>query len=68
MQAFRSSRWVRRGWTLQELLAPASVEVFSKEGKRLGSRISLVREVSEITKVPVEALTGQRLSEFSIDE
>ena len=49
-QSFRQSRWFTRGWTLQELLAPANVEFFSKEGKRLGSRISLEREVHEITK------------------
>lgn len=67
-QAFRKSKWFTRGWTLQELLAPASVEFFSKEHKRLGSRVSLEQEVCEITGVPVEALRGQRLSEFSIDE
>jgi hypothetical protein len=31
--AFRASRWFTRGWTLQELLAPASIEFFSHEGK-----------------------------------
>ncbi|KAF2122076.1 P-loop containing nucleoside triphosphate hydrolase protein [Lophiotrema nucula] len=45
--------------TLQELLAPATVEFFSKEGKRLGSRISLQRAIYEITEVPTEALRGQ---------
>ncbi|KAF1813100.1 HET-domain-containing protein [Eremomyces bilateralis CBS 781.70] len=34
--AFRRSRWFTRGWTLQELLAPRSVEFFSRDGKRLG--------------------------------
>jgi hypothetical protein len=29
--AFRSSRWFTRGWTLQELLAPSTVEFFSQE-------------------------------------
>ncbi|OCK72920.1 HET-domain-containing protein, partial [Lepidopterella palustris CBS 459.81] len=66
--AFRGSRWFTRGWTLQELLAPASVEFFSKEGKRLGSKISLEQEIHEVTQVPVRALQGQRLSEFSVDE
>ena len=33
---FRQSRWFNRGWTLQELLAPHSVEFFSKHGTRLG--------------------------------
>jgi hypothetical protein len=41
MDAFRRSRWFTRGWTLQEPIAPASVEFFSKWGKLLGSRISL---------------------------
>src|SRR2546421_3871235 len=66
--AFRRSRWFTRGWTLQELIAPSMVEFFSKEGKRLGSKISLELEIHEITKVPVGALRGQRLSEFSVPE
>jgi hypothetical protein len=68
-EAFRRSRWFTRGWTLQELLAPATVEFFSKEGKRLGSRISLEQEIYEITKVPLSALRGQQpLPEFSVPE
>jgi hypothetical protein len=67
-QAFRRSRWFTRGWTLQELLAPASVEFFSREGKRLGSRISLEQEIHEITRIPAEALRGQKLSEFRVEE
>ena len=30
--SFRRSRWFTRGWTLQELVAPAIVEFFSEEG------------------------------------
>jgi hypothetical protein len=67
-QAFRCSRWFTRGWTLQELLAPASVEFFSREGKLLGSRVSLEQEIHEITSIPTKALRGQKLSEFSIEE
>jgi hypothetical protein len=39
--SFQESRWFTRGWTLQELLAPASVEFFSFEGNRLGDKSSL---------------------------
>lgn len=67
-QAFRRSRWFTRGWTLQELLAPASVEFFSREGRRLGSRILLEQEIHEITKIPVEVLRGRKLSECSVEE
>ncbi|OCK72842.1 kinesin light chain 1, partial [Lepidopterella palustris CBS 459.81] len=68
VKAFRRSRWFTRGWTLQELLAPASVEFFSKEGNRLGSRILLEQDIHEVTQIPVEALRGQSLSEFSVEE
>jgi hypothetical protein len=66
--AFRQSRWFTRGWTLQELLAPASVEFFSKQGKRLGSRVSLEQKINDITKIPIAALRGQHLSEFSVED
>jgi hypothetical protein len=67
IQAFRRSRWFTRGWTLQELLAPASVEFFSRDGKRLGSRVSLEKDIHEITGIPIEALRGHRLAEFSVE-
>jgi hypothetical protein len=67
-EAFRQSRWFTRGWTLQELLAPTYVEFFSKEGKMLGSRISLEQQIYGITKIPLRALRGQNLTEFSIEE
>jgi hypothetical protein len=64
--AFRGSRWFRRGWTLQELIAPATVEFFSKEGKRLGTKKSLEKLIHEITKIPIQALQGDPFSDFSI--
>ena len=65
---FRKSRWFTRGWTLQELLAPASVEFFSKEGQKIGNKKSLQRYIREITGIPVKALQGSPLSGFSIAE
>lgn len=65
---FRSSRWFTRGWTLQELLAPTSVEFFSSDGGRLGSRRSLRREIHDITGIPVQALHGRSLKQFKIEE
>lgn len=67
-QAFRFSKWFTRAWTLQELLAPASVEFFSHEGQRLGDKSSLMQLIHEITGIPVLALQGAPLSEFSVDE
>jgi hypothetical protein len=66
--AFRSSRWFTRGWTLQELIAPQSVEFFCSNNKRLGDKKSLERQLHEITGIAVSALQGTPLSEFSFDE
>ena len=66
--AFQASRWFTRGWTLQELLAPKLVEFFSHEGKRLGDKRSLERQIHEITGIAVPALQGSSLSQFGVDE
>ena len=66
--AFRKSRWFTRGWTLQELVAPPLVEFFSLECKQLGCRKSLERQIHEITGIPVQALQGSSLSNFSVKE
>jgi hypothetical protein len=67
-EAFRNSRWFTRSWTLQELLAPRSVDFFSKEGTHLGSKASLEREIYFITGIPARALRGQDLAKFSVEE
>ncbi|RWA03482.1 hypothetical protein EKO27_g11626 [Xylaria grammica] len=64
-QTFRSSRWFKRGWTLQELIAPYTVEFFSAKGRRIGDKRSLEKVIHEITGIPTEALRGIPLSEFS---
>jgi hypothetical protein len=66
--ALRSSRWFTRGWTLQELLAPSTVEFFSQEGEKLGDRISLKTSIHKITSISLGALSGDPLSQFSVNE
>ncbi|KAF2632273.1 HET-domain-containing protein, partial [Macroventuria anomochaeta] len=66
--AFAKSRWFTRGWTLQELLAPAVVEFFSREGVYLGDRLKLKQQIHDITDIPSRALCGASLDEFGIDE
>ncbi|KAH7088133.1 hypothetical protein FB567DRAFT_523733 [Paraphoma chrysanthemicola] len=65
---FRRSRWFTRGWTLQELIAPSTVEFFSREGTCLGNKQSLETTIHEITEIALEALRGPSLSQFSKDE
>jgi Heterokaryon incompatibility protein (HET) len=65
---FRKSEWFRRGWTLQELIAPASVDFFCKEGELLGNKASLEQDICEVTGIPASALRGSPLSDFSVAE
>lgn len=65
--SFQRSRWFTRGWTLQELLAPKSVEFYSAEGEYLGDRKSLVQEIQAITGIESKALEGSPLSHFSVE-
>jgi len=64
--AFRDSRWFTRAWTLQELIAPHSVEFFSREGERLGNKRSLELSIHEITGIPLEVFRGKPLTQLSI--
>ncbi|KAI4908655.1 hypothetical protein J4E90_008387 [Alternaria incomplexa] len=66
--AFKASRWFTRGWTLQELLAPRSVEFFSKDGEWLGDKGSLNQTIYELTGIPLTALPGGDLSRFKVAE
>ncbi|BDD58982.1 hypothetical protein MAP00_004217 [Monascus purpureus] len=66
--AFLASRWFTRGWTLQELLAPTSVEFFSQDGQRIGDKRSLEQQIHKRTGIAIQALNGTPLCEFSVDE
>ncbi|KAF9630200.1 hypothetical protein BFW01_g381 [Lasiodiplodia theobromae] len=65
---FMGSRWFTRGWTLQELIAPVSVEFFSREWIHLGSKNSMEQPIHERTGVAIDALRGAPLSQFTMDE
>lgn len=66
IQDFQGSRWWTRGWTLQELLAPAHVEFFSAQHTRLGDKRSLDNTIHETTGIPIGALRGERLGDFPL--
>ncbi|KAI1332467.1 hypothetical protein F5Y16DRAFT_178602 [Xylariaceae sp. FL0255] len=67
-QQMIQSRWFTRGWTLQELLAPASVDFFTAKGEHIGDKSSLEDRIKEITKIRPLALRGISLSSFTIEE
>lgn len=66
--AFRKSRWFTRGWTLQELIAPTLLDFFSSDGERLGNKLTLETIIYDITGIARNALRGDALSDFSINE
>ncbi|KDN64603.1 hypothetical protein CSUB01_12419 [Colletotrichum sublineola] len=60
-------RWFTRGWTLQELVAPRTHAFYDQTWTCIGSKSSLVEELSSLTKVPRAVLSRERpLSDFSV--
>ncbi|KAF2011252.1 HET-domain-containing protein [Aaosphaeria arxii CBS 175.79] len=66
--AMLDSRWFTRGWTLEELIAPQSVEFFSADGDWLGRKRELAQDLSNRTGISVKALQGEPLCQFSVEE
>ena len=67
--SLRAHRWFTRGWTLQELVAPPSVEFFDENGYRLGDKQSLEEIIHDITGISVLALRGTTpLTDFDAEE
>jgi tetratricopeptide (TPR) repeat protein len=66
--SLRASAWFTRGWTLQELIAPVSVEFFSREGHPIGDKASLDQLVHDITGIPLAALRNCPLDQFTTSE
>lgn len=60
-------RWLRRGWTLQELIASETVEFFDTDWKSLGSKSSLRNHLSTITGINEEVLANpSRVGKVSV--
>lgn len=56
--AFEKSDWFRRGWTLQELLAPSDVIFCDREWNVYGSRIRLATRIAQATGIDKAFLDG----------
>ncbi|TGJ85007.1 hypothetical protein E0Z10_g3758 [Xylaria hypoxylon] len=56
--SFWKSRWFQRGWTLQELLAPAAVTFYDTKWNELGTKHSLESPLFHITRIPEIYLLG----------
>ncbi|TBU34015.1 heterokaryon incompatibility protein-domain-containing protein [Dichomitus squalens] len=56
---FRGSEWFKRGWTLQELIAPKRVVFLSKGWRFLGTKTQLAGLLEEITSIDQAILLHQ---------
>ncbi|KAI0551242.1 hypothetical protein F4679DRAFT_146121 [Xylaria curta] len=65
---FQRSRWFTRAWTLQELIAPATVDFFSGTGEKLGSKASLEPLICDVTGIPAQVLRGSQLHHYTTTE
>ena len=54
---FLNSSWFRRGWTLQELLAPVNLTFYDSQWDILGPKLEWVDSIQATTGIPVEYLT-----------
>ena len=60
------STWFKRGWTLQELIAPAHVTFFNRKWQAIGTKDELKHQISTVTGIPVNILSGDSLDSASI--
>ncbi|KAH9935226.1 HET-domain-containing protein [Epithele typhae] len=64
---FWESRWYRRGWTLQELIAPRFLVFLARDWTVLGTKVELAPVVEKITSIPASVLKfEQDLAEVSV--
>ena len=57
---FSTCRWFKRGWTLQELLAPPDITFFDKRLEKIGTRRSLADIIASITGIETKHLLEPR--------
>jgi hypothetical protein len=67
-QRFQESRWFTRGWTLQELLAPAKLTFYTLGWKPFKTREERKETIARVTGIMESALEGdiEKISGFSV--
>lgn len=61
LQMLRPSVWFRRGWTLQELIAPSDVVFFDKTWRRIGVKTEMSKILETITGIGENALLNRNM-------
>lgn len=55
---FCQSKWFKRGWTLQELLAPKHIEFYDRDWRFIGPKQTLIKQIVKAAKIAEEYLIG----------
>ncbi|KAI0160523.1 heterokaryon incompatibility protein-domain-containing protein [Xylariaceae sp. FL1272] len=58
--SWEPARWITRGWTLQELLAPRELEFYDADWQLMGTKRQLAKDLSIATKINQLYITGDR--------
>lgn len=59
--AFQTCRWAKRGWTLQEIIAPVICRFYFQDWTLLGDKLEFLQELSESTGIPSYVLEDHTL-------
>lgn len=59
---FKRARWFRRGWCLQELIAPRKIEFYAANWTEIGTKWSLHGQIEKITGIPAAFLLNKSRS------
>jgi hypothetical protein len=67
--AFKSCRWTKRGWTLQELVASCFCRFYYQDWRFMGEKIEFLEELADATGIPISVLDERRsVQEVSVAE
>lgn len=66
MEQFCESSWFKRGWTLQELLAPKNIRFYNRTWHFIGTKDDLANEISNTTEIEVRWLNTNIPSDYRI--
>lgn len=68
INSLQKCRWFKRGWTLQELIAPREIEFYDKGWNLFGTKSQLTHTLSTITGIKEGVLEGASPESCSIAE
>jgi hypothetical protein len=57
---FGRSEWFKRGWTLQEMIAPKRLDFYAANWQLIGTKLEMCQTVSAITHISADALRHSR--------